>query len=265
MEIIFLKLGGSLITDKSTAYTARHSIIEQIVGEIAQAIEKNPEIRLILGNGAGSFAHTSAHMYGTKNGFSTKEGALGACITHADAAYLNSIIIIEGLKKHLPFFSIHPSSCMTAEKKVLQSIFLDPIQLTLSKNLVPCVYGDVILDTSMGSTIFSTDALITHITSSWPNNTDTFRILHAGDYDGVLDREKKPIPLITPDTFDSILPFLYKTNTIDVTGGMENKVRELLLIAEKNISSVIFNGTQKGNIYDALLHKKVPGTYIRRN
>jgi isopentenyl phosphate kinase len=62
MEIILLKLGGSLITDKNTPYTANHGIITQVLKEIKEELNKNPALHLIIGHGAGSFAHQSAKI-----------------------------------------------------------------------------------------------------------------------------------------------------------------------------------------------------------
>ncbi|WP_265276815.1 hypothetical protein [Nostoc sp. KVJ3] len=51
---------------------------------------ENPNLKLIIGNGAGSFAHQSANKYNTINGFSCDEEKLGFCLVHQDALDLNS-------------------------------------------------------------------------------------------------------------------------------------------------------------------------------
>ena len=35
--VVFLKLGGSLITDKTHPYTARHEVIARLAGEVRQS------------------------------------------------------------------------------------------------------------------------------------------------------------------------------------------------------------------------------------
>ena len=56
-NIQFLKLGGSLITDKSRPQTARLDVLERLASEIAQAYHKHPDLSLVIGHGSGSFGH----------------------------------------------------------------------------------------------------------------------------------------------------------------------------------------------------------------
>jgi isopentenyl phosphate kinase len=59
-ETIFLKLGGSLITNKDQAHTALIDQIDAIGKQIKQYCQENPENRLLLGHGSGSFGHVAA-------------------------------------------------------------------------------------------------------------------------------------------------------------------------------------------------------------
>ena len=63
--MIFLKLGGSLITDKTAVSTIRPPIVHRLAGEIAAARAQNPDLRLMLGHGAGSFGHVAAAKHNT--------------------------------------------------------------------------------------------------------------------------------------------------------------------------------------------------------
>jgi hypothetical protein len=56
-NLVFLKLGGSLITDKNKPYTSRPDKFTQIAHEIKSALSRNPDLQLILGHGPGSFGH----------------------------------------------------------------------------------------------------------------------------------------------------------------------------------------------------------------
>ena len=70
-EIIFLKLGGSLITDKDKPYTPRLDKLADLALEIKTVLDSTPELVLILGHGSGSFGHTAAKKYGTRDGCKT--------------------------------------------------------------------------------------------------------------------------------------------------------------------------------------------------
>ncbi len=72
-SLVFLKFGGSLITDKQRPRAPRPEVLERLAGEIGRALKKHPDIRLVLGNGAGSFGHSSAKKYGTRQGVHTAQ------------------------------------------------------------------------------------------------------------------------------------------------------------------------------------------------
>ncbi len=81
-ELILLKFGGSLITDKTHPYTPRLDILSELARQILAAKQSRPELALVLGHGSGSFGHVAAKEYKTREGvplrlppFSTKIGA----------------------------------------------------------------------------------------------------------------------------------------------------------------------------------------------
>ena len=252
MQIVCIKLGGSLITDKNKPYTIRPQIITQLVTELKTVLQDHPHLNLIVGNGAGSFAHQSAQKYDTTHGFSDRKGAFGACMVHADAVKLNSILIEECLKQEIPASSLQPSAMLLANNKSLSGAYWSPLDALLDKKIIPVVYGDVILDTSIGSTIYSTDVLFTHIATYLSMQDHSVKIIHAGNFQGVLDTKGAIISRITSDTYESIKSALTSSESTDVTGGMRLKVEEMLKLAKKGITSHIIDGTISGNISLAL-------------
>src|SRR5678810_1222462 len=67
-ELVFLKLGGSLITDKTQPYTPLLDVMNDLALQIATALQTHPNLRLVLGHGAGSFGHVPASEYHTRDG-----------------------------------------------------------------------------------------------------------------------------------------------------------------------------------------------------
>jgi len=60
-ELVLLKLGGSLITEKNQANTAKHDLIQRLANEIKSALDaRGDDLQLIIGHGAGSFGHIQA-------------------------------------------------------------------------------------------------------------------------------------------------------------------------------------------------------------
>ena len=66
-RVVIVKLGGSLITDKTQPSTARPEVIARLAKEIAEAL---PELEghLLLGHGSGSFGHVAASRCGLGKG-----------------------------------------------------------------------------------------------------------------------------------------------------------------------------------------------------
>ena len=68
-ELVFLKLGGSLITDKTRPYTPLLDMMDDLALQIATTLQAQPNLRLVIGHGAGSFGHVAASEYKTRDGY----------------------------------------------------------------------------------------------------------------------------------------------------------------------------------------------------
>jgi len=253
MNITLLKLGGSLITDKAKAYTTLPDRIGTIAQELSKAYKELKDEHLILGNGAGSFAHQSAAKYDTMHGFVDEQSLYGACVVHSDAMELNRIVTQALLKNQLQVFSLQPSALYLAKEKELISDHMSLIETMLQKRYIPFVYGDVIIDQKLGSTIYSTDTIFKHIGSYLVKKGHKIRIIHAGNYAGVLDHEQEVIAKITPAMQSELSEILHLPQNTDVTGGMKLKVEEMIELAKLGIESHIMDGRSDDSIYRALL------------
>lgn len=262
MKIILLKLGGSLITDKTKPYTTRPEIIGRIVTEIKEAIAAKPDVKIIIGNGAGSFAHQSAKKYGTINGYETEEEKLGFCKVQHDAITLNRILVEEFLKQEVPVVGIAPSALFMAKNKSYFYQDMTILDQYLEKNIMPVIHGDAILDIEAGSTIYSTDQLVEILGRYFKENGCKVKCISAGNYDGVWDNKGSVISEITQQNFEEIKSFFFNSDKVDVTGGMGLKVKEMLKLAKIGIKSIIINGMEEGYIKKAILGEKLYGTVI---
>jgi len=68
-ELTVIKLGGSLLTDKSKPYTARKSVIASAARELKECIEEGLIESLIIVHGVGSFGHPPVLEYKLYKGF----------------------------------------------------------------------------------------------------------------------------------------------------------------------------------------------------
>jgi len=254
---VFLKLGGSLITDKSTAETAHLEVIERLAEEIAGALDEKPDLRLVIGHGSGSFGHVTASRYGTREGVSSDADWRGFASVSASAARLNSIVLEALDEANVPVFRVQPSASAVCRDGQIVQMALEPLQTALDHRLVPLVYGDVAIDSVRGGTIISTEEIFLWLAEA----IRPTRILLAGDSEGVLDRDGKIIPHITTETINTHHTALSGSAKTDVTGGMASKVKSMLDLCErhKNLEVIIFSGEVVGNVQNALLGKSIRG------
>ncbi|MCA9937430.1 MAG: hypothetical protein KC418_02225, partial [Anaerolineales bacterium] len=93
-ETVFLKLGGSLLTDKTGVEVVRADVLARLAVEIAAARQARPGLRLVLGHGSGSFGHVAAARYGTRQGVHTAAEWHGFADVARAAAALNHLVIL---------------------------------------------------------------------------------------------------------------------------------------------------------------------------
>ena len=263
-SLYFLKLGGSLITDKDNPHTARKKTLFRLSEEIKHALDDRPEIQLLIGHGSGSFGHNAAHKHQTRMGVQNPQQWLGFIDVWRQARDLNEIVLESLQKAGLPVMSFPPSSSVTATNGKVESWDLNLITLAIQNRLVPVIYGDVIFDTKLGGTILSTEELFFHLAL----NLHPSRILLAGLENGVWEDyplREKMLEEITPESIPTILHAIQGSASVDVTGGMADKVAGMLkLISEEpQIKISIFSGMKSGVLKQAFADLNI-GTLIHQ-
>jgi isopentenyl phosphate kinase len=267
--LVFLKLGGSLITDKDRPHTARMEVLKRLAGEVAQARGANgrspsPGLRLVLGHGSGSFGHTAARKYGTRLGVHSPLDWSGFAEVWKEARALNQIVVDALVDAGIPVIAFPPSTSVTARDGQVLRWDLSPLQAALSAGLVPLVNGDTIFDEQRGGTILSTEDLFIYLA----RHLHPARILLAGRETGVWEDFPtctRLIETITPKNFPALIERIGGSASVDVTGGMLEKVRTMLELAEglPGFEAHIFSGIEAGNVRRALAGE-VLGTRIRK-
>ncbi len=252
-RLIFLKLGGSLITNKNQPLTARTKTIRRIAKEIKQYLQENNDFNLLIGHGSGSFGHAIADEYQTQEGgWSQKYWQEFSNVWRA-ARKLNQYVIEIFHQEGLPLIAFPPSAAVIASNKEFTSWDIHPIEFALSQGLIPLVQGDVIFDTEIGGTIFSTEKSFQYLSRILKPE----KILLAGLDKGVYmdNSDKKNIfSSITLENYDKIRSTLSGSDAVDVTGGMVAKVQLMLALIQKQpyLQVQIFSGLEPGNIKKAL-------------
>ncbi|MGD0172901.1 MAG: isopentenyl phosphate kinase [Anaerolineales bacterium] len=264
-EVVFLKLGGSLITDKSRARTARPDTIRRLVEEIAQARKAVPGLRLVLGHGSGSFGHMEAKKFETAEGVRSAEDWHGFTMVWAAADQLNRIVTDALAAGGVPAIRIAPSSCAILADGRLAEMPVAPVWSALDAGLIPVVYGDAVFDRTRGGGIASTEMVFAHLARS----IHPQRILLAGIERGVFEdypAREVLLPRIRAAGWEEIRTKLEGSAHTDVTGGMLSKVREMLdlILREENLHVLVFSGEIEGNVRRALSGETLEGTRLEK-
>ena len=258
--MIFLKLGGSLITDKKQPQTPRLDVIHRIASEIAEAFQSTPNMRLLLGHGSGSFGHFVADKFGTQLGASSQEEWHGFAQVWAAANQLNRMVVDSLLNIGLPVVSFPPSASAISRNNAIEKLAIEPIRYTLDAGLIPIVQGDVAFDIKQGSTIISTEQVFEYLASTLKPHLVLLAGIEAGVYQDYPTCEK----IIDHITEANSQDFSIEASAApDVTGGMATKVQQALSLCRlvEDLEVRIFSGERMGTIRQAL-HGTAVGTLL---
>lgn len=272
-EIVLLKLGGSLITDKDTPYTPRLDKLKELAHEIKTVLDSRPDLLLILGHGSGSFGHVAAKKFGTRDGVKPlppaplpKEGEgdywKGFAEVRFQAAELNRYVMESLFNAGVPAISFPPSSSMISnERKVIHHNIL-AMRKALDVHLLPVVYGDVTFDEKLGGTILSTEDVFTFLVEQFSPS----RILLAGIEAGVWEdfpARTRLVKQIQLSDYEKMRAGIGGSASTDVTGGMKAKVEEMLALIQrtKGLTAQIFSAEEGGFLERALRGENV-GTLL---
>jgi isopentenyl phosphate kinase len=262
-KVIFLKLGGSLITNKQKSHTAKKEIIASLTQEIYEAIKKNPDLRLIIGHGSGSFGHIPAKKYKTRDGAKTKADWKGFHKVWQEARALDQILMDAFIGAGLPVLSFPPSSSLISDAHKIISWDIRGVQYALDHNMIPVIYGDVAFDLQTGSTIFSTEELFIYLVDFFHPQTILLSGIEGGVYLDFPTRKKR-IPEINRYNFIETLSKLTGSSSVDVTGGMRDKVEKMwkIIIKYPQTTISIFSPSRPGTLKNAILGK-LSGTILK--
>lgn len=256
-NLIILKLGGSIITDKGSAdLIVRTEVLDAAARAIADLRVAHPDVHIIVIHGAGGPAHHLAHEYGLRGGTGVEPRKLhGALISQHANNRLNAHVMTALTNGALPATALHTASIITMTDGTVSTCDTDRIQTALAQNLIPVLYGDMVLDTTRGMSVCSGDAIAPYLAQ----HLGATQLFYATDVAGIFAQD----PHIHPDAphFSHISVHealtgatLSTSHNTDVTGGLRGKVEAFAhLFDMTNLESVIiFDGSTCTNWNAAL-------------
>lgn len=259
-ELIILKLGGSLLTDKNEPFSIRKDILEQSVNEIIKSKKK-----VIIVHGGGSFGHPVAKKYGISDGFNKdiENQFYGLAKTHEAMIKLNSMVVNSILEKNYPVIAIEPYSIFIKESKGFNVKNLEVIESTLKMGVTPILYGDIVLDKEKIFSIISGDLIILELCKRIQKFSIS-QVIFAIEKDGIFIEKNGNIEFLNEAKTTQIdgLKLANLDKKIDVTGGIRSKLRVIKEIGELKIPVQILNGINENYLFKGIMNEKVKSTVI---
>ncbi len=267
--LTFVKLGGSIITDKRGQEAADLPII----GRLAHELSSGHQARhgLIIGHGSGSFGHLYAARYGVHRGLRDDANWMGFALTARATRRLHGILIDALLAAGIPALSLQPSASLRTSGGTITHWDTDTIAYALRRNLVPIIHGDISFDNAQGSAIVSTEALFSYLalhTSLKPDHMILVGETSIYTADPFLNPNAQPIDHITEENIDDILRGTTGSRAVDVTGGMHSKLAAMWrLLQDLPDLDIHIISARPGLLADTLRGKLVSAgsTHIHRN
>jgi isopentenyl phosphate kinase len=252
-----VKLGGSVITDKSRPLTFRPGIARALARELAPSAGRG----LVVVHGAGSFGHPGVNTFGLRKGLEGPRQLRGAAAVQWDVRDLDLRVVGALLDAGVPAVSIPPGAFLELEDGRLARFDAVPFQRALNRGFVPVTFGDVLPDTERGVGIVSGDALMAALAAALTPDVSVFVTAEDGVYDR--DPSLKGARLL-PEVSPSNAPRAGRRargGAADVTGAMGGKLVEAFEVAAHSGRTWVVGG-RPGVLRAALAGKDPRGTRV---
>jgi isopentenyl phosphate kinase len=250
-NILIIKIGGSIITDKSSHELIVHrALLHNIAKELHRYLLKKPRTELIIIHGAGGPGHHIAHQYDLANGTLHDPVKIRAvCDTRLVNQKLNTEICEILLQNDIPVIPAHTGTLITQENKEIVSCNLSIIRSILDSNCVPVLYGEMVHDATLEYSVCSGDTSAAYLAQHLPVE----KIFFATDVDGIFDRDPHKFSdaqLISSislhEIYNDASLSIERSHNTDVTGGLRGKLTAFRSFIDRSHTLreiVIFNGT----------------------
>ena len=243
---VIVKLGGSVITDKSKPFSYRSDVVSALAEEIASSDEK-----ALVVHGGGSFGHTVAKQQGIS---SNEAAATAAAVSKTRGAMydLNSLLCRTMTESKLFPYSFSPFDVIVKAGKAPVSQWLRGL---LKSGLTPVTFGDVML-TSAGFKVLSGDLIVLELAKI----LEPERCVFALDADGVYEEGTR---VIIQELSPSRVRKLQVSEGEDVTGGMKLKLEVAAKVAALGPKVCFVSGYRRNEFSKALKGLEFYGTVVR--
>lgn len=240
------------MTHKDKKYSFRTRIAKRLVKEIKESSLEE----YIIVHGGGSFGHPGAEKY-KLNSSEPLNATEGLARVQRDMRRMNNRFLDLLIEEGIWGVSMPGGLITVFEGGQLVSIDNRLIERYLSQGNIPVIFGDVTIDTKRGITICSGDDIMKALSKY------AEKAVFVSDVDGIY-KEGELQKIFTEDMYplkSSDHPGA--SGKIDVTGGMNEKVKKMLNISTE-ADTYLVNGGVKNRLKKILNEEEVVCTEVKR-
>lgn len=254
--MILVKLGGSVITDKSELRSFREATVRRLAEEIREAGKS-----IILVHGAGSFGHPLAMKFQLHLGRKNDDQLRGFSEVLLDVRDLNLRVMRVFHERGISCASLPPSAMVLLDDGRLTRMQHDLFESYLEIGLMPVTFGDVCLDVTRGFSICSGDLLMESLAAHFRPD----RIIFCADVDGIFTRDPNLYPdakLLEYIDGETLKSLPRTERCADVTGSIFGKIEAMIRMSSFTDECLVINGKVEGRLKSALLGEEVIGSRV---
>lgn len=260
MKLHIVKIGGSVITDKTKPFTFKKEIMKRLAEEIKEADKKS-----ILVHGAGSFGHIFADKYKLHEGYKNDNQIKGVAKVQRDVKNLNLMILNALIDAGINAVSIPPSVIVKCRNKKIVEMDTRIFKNYLDMEIMPVTFGDVVLDEKLKFCICSGDQLMLYLAKAFKPKKAIF----CTDVDGIytldpsINKNARLLEQVDVNFLRNMLKIgKSKTKKTDVTGEMFGKIDTIIKISKIGVDTIVLNGNIKNRLKGALSGRTIKCTRI---
>ncbi len=255
--MILIKLGGSVITDKSEYQKFNRDTVARLADEIHRSGQ-----RVIIVHGAGSFGHVLAKKHSIQDGYASDDQIPAAARIMSDTRKLSSMVVEELLAHGIPAVSVAPGSCFVMEDGRLIVDNEEPVRRLEGIGIMPVMFGDVVTDRRKGFAIVSGDQCMEVLCRMF----NPEKVVFVSDIDGLYTADPKTDPkarLIGEVTRKKLAETSTDETVADVTGGVRSKMEAMLRMTDGGRRCYLVNGNAPNRLYSLLKGETVTCTMAK--
>ena len=243
---VIVKLGGSVITDKSKPFSYRVDVVSALAEEIASSDEE-----VVVVHGGGSYGHTVARQEDISSS-QPASSAVAVSRTRSAMYDLNSQFCKTMMDNKLAPYVFSPFDAVARAGKGQVAQWLRSL---MRNGLTPVTFGDVTL-TPAGLKILSGDSMVLGLTKILQPQ----RCVFALDADGVYEPGSR---VIIPELTPSKIRKMQVPPGEDATGGIKLKLEVAAKIAALGTPVRFVSGYRRNEFAKALKGLEFYGTTVR--